>query len=85
MTQKNSKPRVKEDGIGEDVMKELFASFDTTGVNDFRSMCINIIQKSNGKSETKDSFIDMLNSAKSKQVMAIKVTNYFLAGEGKGV
>lgn len=85
MTQTSSKPRVKEDCIGEDVMRSLFEQFELTGIDDFRILCKSAIQISNGKDSTKQSFYDALESTKSKNIMLKKVTNYFLAGEGKGV
>lgn len=85
MTQTSSKHRVKEDGIGEDAMKSLYEQFELVGTDDFRLLCKNIIESSNGKAETKAKFLDMLDASKSKNVMVVKVTNYFLAGEGKGV
>lgn len=85
MTQSSSKPRIKEDGIGEDVMRKLFEQFETTGIDDFRLLCKDAINLSNGKASTKELFYLELERAKSKNVMLTKVTNYFLAGEGKGV
>lgn len=85
MTQTNSKPRVKCDGIGEDVMRSLYEQFETTGIEDYKILCKDAINLSNGKTKTKETFYREIDKAKSKQVMLTKVTNYFLAGEGKGV
>lgn len=85
MTQNSSKPRVKQDGIGEDVMRKLFEHFENTGIDDFRVLCKDAINISNGKASTKETFYNELDRAKSKNIMLTKVTNYFLAGEGKGV
>jgi hypothetical protein len=84
-TQTSSRPRVKNDGIGEDTMRTLYSHYDTIGVDDFRSMCKSAIDASAGKADTKRTFHEMLDSTSSKKVMLIKMTNYFLAGEGKGV
>ncbi len=85
MTQSSSKPRVKEDGIGEDVMRKLYESYEITGIDDYRILCKDAINLSNGKAATKEIFYMELDRAKSKSVMLTKITNYFLAGEGKGV
>lgn len=84
-TQSSSKPRVKNDGIGETAMAQLFLLFPIASVDSFRDQCISIIEQSNGKDSTKLRFKDELNRTPSKTVMMQKVTNYFLAGEGKGV
>jgi len=85
MTQTNSRPRVKEDGIGQQAMTQLFALFPVATIELFRDQCIGLIEQSNGKESTKLRFKDELNRLQSKTVMMQKVTNYFLAGEGKGV
>lgn len=85
MTQTSSKPRVKEDGIGEEVMRKLYESYELTGLDDFRLLCKDAVNLSNGKASTKETFYNELDRAKSKAVMLTKITNYFLAGEGKGV
>jgi len=85
MTQTSSKPRVKEDGIGEDVMRKLYESYEVTGIDDFRVLCKDAINLSNGKPSTKETFYNELDRTTSKKIMLTKITNYFLAGEGKGV
>ncbi len=85
MTQVSSNPRVKCDGIGEDVMKRLYELYESSGTEDYRTLCKDVINLSSGKVGTKDTFYRELDKAKSKQIMLTKVTNYFLAGEGKGV
>jgi len=85
ITQTNSSPRVKKDGIGDDVIKELYAQFESAGVDDFRNMCKEAISNSSGKPETKRKFIGLLDRATNKNDMVMKITNYFLAGEGRGV
>lgn len=85
MTQTNSRPRVKEDGIGEQAMSQLFALFPVASIEMFREKCVNLIESSNGKDSTKLRFKDELNRTQSKATMMQKVTNYFLAGEGRGV
>lgn len=85
MTQSNSRSRVKQDGIGEAVMKQLYSDYTALSTDQFRVQCKAAIERSHGKSETKNKFYEVLDRSKSKDQMVQKVTNYFLAGEGRGV
>lgn len=85
MTQNSSRARVKHDGIGEDKMKYVFESYASMPVEDFRLLCIQTIEESAGKTETKIRFTGLIKQVNSKATMMSKVTNYFLAGEGKKV
>lgn len=85
MTQISSKPRVKEDTIGEQRMKTLNGVFTSASVEDFKTMCLESIQASSGKPATIVRTCDAINRCSSKSKMLFIVTNYFLAGEGKGV
>ena len=84
-TQSSSKSRVKNDTVGNDGLKELYAAYGNMETSSFRILCKSMIDKSTGKRETKDTFIRLLDSAVSKDVMVKKVTNYLLAGQGLGV
>jgi hypothetical protein len=84
-TQTSSKARVKHDGIGEDMMKNIFANYTVMSPEEFRELCIQAIEASSGKKETKQKFINIIEQVQSKTTMMAKVTNYFLAGEGKKV
>ena len=84
-TQSSSKSRVKNDTVGNDGLKELYAAYGVMETSNFRILCKVMIEKSTGKRETKDTFIRLLDSAVSKDVMVKKVTNYLLAGQGLGV
>ena len=87
MTQTNSKPRVKQDTLGNEGLKFLYGQFESKEVTlqDFRITCLQLIEQSAGKRSTKDKFIQLINTAKSKQDMVVKVNNYMLAGQGLGV
>lgn len=81
-TQHTSKARVKEDKIGNDVLKSIFSAYESESVEAFRKTCINVITMSAGKASTKASTIDALNRFKTKDRMVTTVTNYTLAGQG---
>lgn len=85
MTQTNSRPRVKEDGIGEERMRTLNEVFVTASVVDFRQMCLEAVEASSAKPSTKLRTSDAINRCGTKAKMMFIITNYFLAGEGKGV
>lgn len=84
-TQNSSKQRCKIDAIGTDGMEKLFEAYRNEDINSFRTTCINIIQKSSGKSASKETFTSILLKATSKDYMVSKVSNYLLAGQGLGV
>jgi hypothetical protein len=85
MTQVTSRTRVKEDGIGEDRMININKQFMTSSMDEFRKLCVEAIATSSGKPSTKLRFTDEMNRAPSKAKMLFTITNYFLAGEGRGV
>ncbi len=87
MTQASSKPRIKQDNLGNEGLKFLYGQFESKEVTlqDFRTTCLQLIEQSTGKRTTKDKFIQLINTAKSKQDMVVKVNNYMLAGQGLGV
>jgi uncharacterized glyoxalase superfamily metalloenzyme YdcJ len=85
MTQKNSRQRVKVDTVGSNSLEEMYRAYEGETLEDFRKRCITIIERSTGKNETKNTFINLLNRATSKDIMVTKVTNYVMAGLGLGV
>lgn len=84
-TQTNSRSRVKHDSIGTDGMKLVFEFYNTQDLETFRTSCKQVIESSTGKRSTKDTFLNELDKARSKDLMLKKVTNYLLAGQGLGV
>lgn len=84
-TQKSSKVRVKKDTIGDCGLKALYEVYNTMTTEQFRSYCIDVIERSTGKRNTKDKFIREIDSSQYKDLMVKKVTNYLLAGQGLGV
>lgn len=85
MTQTNSKQRCKVDLIGETGLQELFNLYEREATDVFRSSCIALIDASSGKKNTKDKFINTLQSLTSKDKMLKTTTNYIMAGQGFGV
>ena len=85
MTQATSEQRVKHDSIGDSGMQQLFAMYSVLGVNEYRNYCIDVINKSTGKKETRLKFISQLQKLTNSDKMLKLVTNYLLAGQGLGV
>ena len=84
-TQTNSRPRVKNDTVGDGGMSLLFSEYQTSTLEQFRVTCNTLIEDSSGKRATKDKFLAEIARATSKDKMITKVTNYLLAGQGLGV
>ena len=85
MTQTSSKPRVKNDQLGDDGLKVLFEAFKTHPIEEFRNLCRDMIEASSGKRATKDKFHKLIETSRSKNDMLTKVSNYLMAGQGLGV
>lgn len=85
MTQKNSRARVKQDTIGAEVMEQLYKTYEKATLDEFRDQCFKIIEMSSASSPTRSAFNALLNQSESKKHMLFTITNFFLAGEGKGV
>jgi len=85
MTQKNSRSRVKEDGIGQDRIQELYSKYESLNYIDFIGSCVEVIEESNASSKTKEKFVRLLQSTTSKDKAIKTVTNFYLAGNGLGV
>lgn len=66
-------------------MAELFKSFETANLEEFKVSCYNIIERSSASEATKSKFNALIGQAESKKLLVFTMTNYFLAGEGKGV
>lgn len=84
-TQTSSKPRLKNDTLGETALKELYAKFELLNAEDFRNYCIEIVKSGGGNEPTKREIIKALAMTGSKSMMLSKANNFILAGMGLGV
>ena len=84
-TQTSSKPRLKNDTLGEAALTELYAKFKLLGAEEFRNYCIEIVKAGGGNEPTKREIIKSLAMAGSKSTMLTKANNFILAGMGLGV
>lgn len=85
MTQTSSKQRCKVDTIGSNGLETLFSDFENRTPESFRTLCIEFVNQSSGKKDTKYKFINLLEGTTSKDKMLTLTTNYILAGQGLGV
>ena len=84
-TQSSSKPRLKNDTLGEDTLKRLYDAYVTMDDTMFESLCVETVQAGGGKQPMKDSIINAIYSTKSKATKLKKAQDFILAGLGLGV
>jgi len=84
-TQTSSKPRLKNDTLGEDTLKQLYVAYDYMMVCDFEKFCVNIVQSGGGNQHTKTKIIEAIRSTRNKSTILKKTQDFILAGMGLGV
>ena len=84
-TQSSSKPRLKNDTLGNDSLARLYDAFVTMDDMTFEALCISTVQQGGGKQPMKDSIISAIQNTKSKSVKLKKAQDFILAGMGLGV
>lgn len=84
-TQTSSKPRLKNDTLGEDTLKSLYEAYSTMGSDEFQSYCIDVVQAGGGHQPTKDKIIQSIQTTKNKDTQLKKAQDFILAGMGLGV
>lgn len=84
-TQSSSKPRLKNDTLGDDTLKQLYECYETMAEDDFQNFCIDIVQAGGGHQPRKDEIIKAINNAKTRAARLKKAQDFILAGMGLGV
>ncbi len=85
-TQSSSSPRLKNDTLGDQALRDLYTTYNKTqDLEILRAYCECVVQSGGGKQATKDSIIAQINEATTKDKMVGKVQNFILAGMGLGV
>ena len=84
-TQASSRPRLKNDTLGEDTLKHLYDAYTTMDDLMFEALCVNVVQAGGGKQPMKDSIINAIYDTKSKGTKLKKAQDFILAGLGLGV
>ena len=85
-TQTSSKPRLQNDTLGNDALKELFDAFNIMNRDDFLIFTEGVIMAGGGKQPMKLAIISQMNKpTASKEFILTKAQNFILAGMGLGV
>lgn len=84
-TQSSSKPRLKNDTLGEDTLKRLYDAYVNMSDDMFEALCVDTVQAGGGKQPMKDSIISSIYNTKLKATKLKKVQDFILAGMGLGV
>ena len=71
--------KVKTDRID---ISALYEAYRVQDVATFKQTCIEVIQGSSGKKETKARFVTEIMGTRSKERMLTVVNNFWLAGQG---
>lgn len=86
MTQRSSKPRLKNDTLGDDALKELYNAYETMSFEDFRAFAEGVVMAGGGKEKRKLEIIQTMYwpTAGKAQILK-KAQDFILAGMGLGV
>jgi hypothetical protein len=84
-TQTNSKPRLKNDVLGEDTLRELYSLYETLALGQFKIMCEQYVQMGGGKQARKDEITAAIRQSTKKEAALKKAQDFILAGMGLGV
>lgn len=85
MTQVSSKPRLKNDTLGDRALRELYDGYVQMDDFKFEHLCCEVVQSGGGTQQTKDSIINGIRKASSKAAKLKKAQDFILAGMGLGV
>lgn len=84
-TQSSSKPRLKNDTLGDQALRDLYDSFASCSAQAFQQKCIELVEAGGGKQDRKNEIINAIVAARSKTVQLKKTQDFILAGMGLGV
>lgn len=84
-TQTSSKPRLKNDTLGEDTLKNLYTAFETMGDDEFETFCCEVVQAGGGHQPRKDQIVLAIMSTRNRASKLKKAQDFILAGMGLGV
>jgi predicted HAD superfamily phosphohydrolase len=85
-TQSSSKPRLKNDTLGNDSLTRLYAMFESSiSLGEFKQICEDVVQAGGGKQARKDEIISSIKRTDSRSVALKKAQDFIMAGMGLGV
>lgn len=84
-TQSSSKPRLKNDTLGNDTLRILYEQYNTLNDTQFLDVCVDTIQRGGGNQARKDEIVRAIRQSNRKEVVLKKTQDFILAGMGLGV
>ena len=85
-TQTSSAPRLKNDTLGDQALKDLYRVYERDDFETFRLYAECVVQSGGGKQEMKDKIIaEFHKPLATKTTVLTKTQNFILAGMGLGV
>lgn len=84
-TQSSSKPRLKNDTLGDQSIVELNNAYTSMELNEFKVFAKNIVNAGGGKKPRKDEICKAIDNTNSKTGVYKKACDFVLAGMGLGV
>lgn len=85
-TQTSSTPRLKNDTLGNDALKELYKAFEMMDFDNFRVFAEGVVMAGGGKQPRKLEIVNsMYNPLVTKAQVLKKAQDFILAGMGLGV
>lgn len=86
MTQTNSKPRLKNDTLGDEALKELYKAYDEMSFEDFRAFAEGVVMAGGGRQARKLEIIQTMYWPQTSRAQVLKkAQDFILAGMGLGV
>ena len=85
-TQSSSKPRLKNETLGNDALSELYKAYEFMDFNNFRVFAEGVVMAGGGKQPRKLEIVaSMYSPTATKTQILTKAQNFILAGLGLGV
>lgn len=85
MTQQSSKPRLKNDTLGDRALSSLYDGYVQMDDYRFEELCCSVVQSGGGSQPVKDKIINAIRDSQSKSAKLKKAQDFILAGMGLGV
>ena len=84
-TQDSSKPRIKDDALGDKALQDLYSAYSSFDDASFEKFCIGTVNDGVGKREVKDAIITSIKKEHKRDKKLWRAQNFILAGMGLGV
>lgn len=85
-TQSSSKPRLQNDTLGDQALRDLYKVYEEKDFEQFRAYAECVVQSGGGKQPMKDAIIaEFYKPLATKTTVLTKTQNFILAGMGLGV